>query len=235
MGAQLVTLVFVRWTHVSDTAFRILMRMAVTALDHEKDGRPACLYFGGREPLARALRRPFPEGDSEKAKKARKNIYGDVRRAIKELVEEGAVEIVDTGKYVQVGHRQTYRLHLTVPHTAGRGPNPASGRGQNPPSGRDDSPPQGGDTPPPKEKGGTTGGAKSGGDGRSGHGPTGGAHARESAEQTRERTKSELLGVIDAQAASSAQDKPQRPPAPVCDCGTVLDPDGSCFVCRTAP
>jgi hypothetical protein len=64
--------------------------------------------------------------------------------------------------------------------------------------------------------------------------PSGRAHARESAELTRERQKSELLGVIDAQAAKNAQDKPQRPPAPVCDCGAVLDPDGSCFVCRTA-
>ena len=33
MGARLMTLVLMRWTHVSDRAFRVLSRMATTALD----------------------------------------------------------------------------------------------------------------------------------------------------------------------------------------------------------
>ncbi|MFI5883410.1 hypothetical protein [Streptomyces sp. NPDC051554] len=152
MGAQLVALVLLKWKHLNDTAFRILVRMALTALDHEKDDNPAHLYFGGHELLAMALRRSFPEGDSEQARKARQNILRDVRRSVKELTEQGAIEVVDTGRVVRQGEAKTYRLTLwreggvldpssggvdtpsSVDHSGGVD-TPSSGGVLNPPSG----------------------------------------------------------------------------------------------------
>src|SRR5947207_15797767 len=67
VGAALMTYVLMRWTHVSDGAFRVLTRMAVTALDEPSNGNPAEMYFAGRELLAMSLREPFPTGDDEAA------------------------------------------------------------------------------------------------------------------------------------------------------------------------
>ncbi|GAA3767231.1 hypothetical protein ACFQ0G_26920 [Streptomyces chiangmaiensis] len=86
MGAQLVALVLASWTHLNDTAFRILVRMALTALDKQDGKSPPHLYFGGRDLLAMSLRRPFPEGDTAEAQRARQNIHRDVRRAVKSLL-----------------------------------------------------------------------------------------------------------------------------------------------------
>jgi hypothetical protein len=114
MGASLVGAAFARWTHVSDTAFRVLIRMALTALDSPSaDGKnPAATYWGGRDLLAMSLRRAWPEGDDERSANARKNIHRDVRRALGELVKEGAIEVLDTGRAVRQGNRQVYRLCL---------------------------------------------------------------------------------------------------------------------------
>jgi hypothetical protein len=100
MGAHLVNLALARWApHISDTAFRVLVRMALVALDSESEnGRPAGLYFGGRELLAMTLRC-----------RDRTAALRMVRRAVNELVKAGAVERV--GK-AHTGHRQTYRLTL---------------------------------------------------------------------------------------------------------------------------
>ena len=169
MGAQLAGLVFARWTHLNDTAFRILMRMAITALDQEKDGAPARLYFGGHHFLAESLRRPFPRGDTEEAKKARRYVLRDVQRTTKFLVEDGALEVVDTGRPVRQGEAKVYRLTLwNVSKSAPSAPDCASGEGgvrtlpeggvtalprqqiedsprgvQNPPSGRGENPSSG--------------------------------------------------------------------------------------------
>lgn len=117
MGAQLVAAVLANWTHVSDIEFRILVRMALTALDHPKGDKPAALYFGGRDALALALRRPFPTGDDEASEKARQNIYRDVRRAVTSLIKQGAIECVGEAR---AGRRAEYRL-LLLPD-ARRGP-----------------------------------------------------------------------------------------------------------------
>lgn len=109
MGAQLVAAVLANWTHVSDIEFRILVRMALTALDHPKGDKPASLYFGGHEALALALRRPFPTGDDEASEKARSNILRDVRRAIASLIKQGAIESIGGGR---AGRRSEYRLLL---------------------------------------------------------------------------------------------------------------------------
>ncbi|KUO21467.1 hypothetical protein AQJ91_09025 [Streptomyces dysideae] len=131
MGAQLVALVFARWTHLNDTDFRILMRMALTALDQERDGAPPHLYFGGHRLLAESLRRPFPQGDSEQARKARQNILKDVQRSVKRIAAEGALEVVDTGRVVRQGEARTYKLTLW---TRGGVMSPPSGGVENPPS-----------------------------------------------------------------------------------------------------
>ncbi|MEU4578951.1 hypothetical protein [Nonomuraea sp. NPDC023979] len=115
MGAQLVAAVLANWTHVSDVEFRILVRMALTALDHPKGDRPAALYFGGHEALALALRRPFPTGDDEASEKARQNILRDVRRAVTSLIKQGAIESVGGGR---AGRRAEYRL-LLMPGKSG--------------------------------------------------------------------------------------------------------------------
>lgn len=159
MGAQLVALVLSRWKHLNDTEFRILIRMALTALDQENDGHPPHLYFGGHEFLATALRRPFPEGDDDQARKARQNVLRDVRRSVKGLVDQGAIEVVDTGRAVRQGVAKTYRLTLwssagavtpsSTRHSAG-GDDPSSAGGDDPCSGGVLNPHEQGVTPPPR-------------------------------------------------------------------------------------
>jgi hypothetical protein len=230
MGASLVGAVLARWTHVSDTAFRILTRMALTALDNPSaDGKkPAATYWGGRDLLAMTLRRSWPEGDDEKAQNARKNIHRDVRRAIHELVKEGAVEIVDTGRAVRQGHRQVYRLHLLPGFQEGV---------TSPPEEGSIAPPREGSSPPPEEGGfqhrgggedpsqgvlGTKGGSKEG--------------AEEGCEIIGLRSPRKLsarASATDDDDDEISQAKP-RTPGPTCaGCGAELDPDGSCFICRT--
>ncbi len=212
MGASLVGAALARWTHVSDTAFRILVRMALTALDNPSaDGRkPAATYWGGRDLLAMSLRRPWPEGGDERSMNARKNIHRDVRRALEELAKEGAIEVVDTGRAVRQGNRQVYRLRLLPGLQEGVKAPPQEGAWAPPEEGG--IPHQGGGENPSQGEGGPTRGATEGGeraDVRSPRSPS--ARARE------------------------ADDRISTPrvPGPACgECGAELDPDGSCFVCR---
>ncbi|HXM54563.1 MAG TPA: hypothetical protein VOB72_04175 [Candidatus Dormibacteraeota bacterium] len=99
MGANLVAQVLTHWTHVSDRAFRVLVRMAVTALDKPKDGAPAAVYFAGRELLAMSLR----GGGTEQSR------FRIVSRVVAELIEVGAIERTDSGR---TGHHAVYRLTL---------------------------------------------------------------------------------------------------------------------------
>src|SRR5262245_54468810 len=46
MGAHLVGMVLASWSHVPDRAFRVLVRMAHTALDAAKEDQPSERYFG---------------------------------------------------------------------------------------------------------------------------------------------------------------------------------------------
>jgi hypothetical protein len=102
MGANLVMQVFAGWTHVSDRAFRVLVRMAVTALDNPGKGQPAGIYHGGRELLAMSLR---SEGSDETKFRA-------VKRAVAELTEAGAIDHIATG---WAGQNAVYRLTLSRP------------------------------------------------------------------------------------------------------------------------
>lgn len=102
MGANLVTQVLAHWTHLSDRAFRVLVRMAVTALDRPTLEAPANTYFAGRELLAMSLR---GDGGSEKSR------YRTVARVVAELVEAGAIVRIDGGR---TGHNAVYRLTLSA-------------------------------------------------------------------------------------------------------------------------
>jgi hypothetical protein len=107
MGSQLVAKVFATWApHVGDKAFRVLMRMAHTALDETNERAQACLYFGGPDLLAATM-----PGTGTEASKQR-----IARRALEELVALGAVELVNRAGN---GRRQVYRLTLWDPPKVG--------------------------------------------------------------------------------------------------------------------
>jgi len=100
MGARLVTLVLMRWSQLGDAEFRLLVRMAHTALDERSGGMPAATYFGGHDLLAATLR---SDGGSQTT------LLRRVRKAITLLVEAGAVERVGAARS---GANQVYRLTL---------------------------------------------------------------------------------------------------------------------------
>lgn len=139
MGAQLVTLVLANWTHVSDPAFRVLVRMAVSAFDNPHKGKPASIYNGGRELLAMSLK--SKQGTDETRFRA-------VKRALRELSEEGAIEHVQTG---WAGQNSTYRLTLSGSRKGGL-TRPPVGGSTRPPSGGSKPAKKGGATDPPMEQ-----------------------------------------------------------------------------------
>lgn len=100
MGAELVGLALAHWTHVSDRAFRVLMRMSLTALDKPNKGRPAAVYHGGRELLAMTLR---------SRKGTVRTQYRMVQEALAELSGEGAIQHLQSG---WAGQKAVYRLTL---------------------------------------------------------------------------------------------------------------------------
>jgi hypothetical protein len=120
MGAELVGLALARWTHVSDRAFRVLMRMSLTALDRPSKGRPAAVYLGGRELLAMTLR-------SDKGTAA--THYRAVQRALAELSEEGAIQHLKNG---WAGQNAVYRLTLEGGRKGGSTDHPVGGSTDHP-------------------------------------------------------------------------------------------------------
>lgn len=118
MGARLVGEVLSHWCHLSDRAFRVLVRMSHSALDEATGDEPAAHYDGGWPKLAATLGRAVPGGDDEDSKKARRRAAETVRRAVAEIVTEGAA--VRTTQ-ARPGHRQVYRLTLSPTATVGHG------------------------------------------------------------------------------------------------------------------
>jgi hypothetical protein len=101
MGARLMSLVLSRWTFVSSRAFRVLVRMAHTALDEPSPKQSAGMYFGGRDLLALTLSEY--EDSNPRAR------YRTVSRALAELVEVGAIE---RSGIARAGQNQVYVLRL---------------------------------------------------------------------------------------------------------------------------
>ena len=103
MGARLVSLALARWSYVSDRAFRVLVRMALTALDDPKPDTPPGLYFAGQDLLAMSLRNCGGK---------RESVLRSVRLAIDELIAEGAIERTKQGRS---GQNAVFHLTLEGP------------------------------------------------------------------------------------------------------------------------
>lgn len=102
MGMKLVGMALTKWApHVPDRAFRLLVRMAMTALDEDTTDMPAGLYFGGRDLLAGALR--------AERNGSLKSVERSVERGIRDLIELGAIERTNRAYF---GERAVYRLTL---------------------------------------------------------------------------------------------------------------------------
>src|SRR5262245_30338338 len=143
MGAHLVGMVLASWSHVPDRAFRVLVRMAHTALDAAKEDQPSERYFGGRDLLALTLGQPFPPGDTDDAISARQSAYRTVRRAIEDLTKAAVVEPVGQA---HAGHQPDYRLK-----SRGSPSDLLKGDTGGPPQGDTGGPPQG-DTSGPSRR-----------------------------------------------------------------------------------
>lgn len=129
MGARLVGALVAKHPDLSDRAFRVAVRMALSALDEPRDGRPAHLYFNGWEVLALALGRDLPPaGSADPAERHRRRLASEsVRRAVQELVARGLVEPLGTAHR---GSRQAYRLHFGIPSAPPEDTGPASSSDQ---------------------------------------------------------------------------------------------------------
>lgn len=100
MGARNVSVAFTRWGHLPHAQFKLLVGMALQALDTGSDeGRPPRVYFGGEEGLIAILGR------------SRSTTY-EVLAALKAA---GAIEVLESGRQ---SHRAVYRLALD-PFTKG--------------------------------------------------------------------------------------------------------------------
>lgn len=105
MGMQLVGLVMNNWApHLNDQCFRVLTRMALTALDEANDKYEACLYFAGREPLISVM--------NEADKRDPKALEQAILRSIRKLIKLGAIERLNKPC---PGRRAEYRLTLKTP------------------------------------------------------------------------------------------------------------------------
>lgn len=100
---------------LGNTASRLLVHMALECWDEERGDQAARRYFAGRESSAIALGFLAPDNGSEAAHRA-------VKRAVKELVDSGAIRRVRLGGR---GETSEYELVLdsSRPPAARRGVN----------------------------------------------------------------------------------------------------------------
>ena len=100
---------------LGNAATRLLLHMALECWDEERGEQAARRYFAGRESSAIALGFLAPDNGGEAAHHA-------VRRAVKELIERGAIRRVRLG-----GRGETSEYELLVdsvrPPVVRRGPN----------------------------------------------------------------------------------------------------------------
>ena len=106
MGASLAKEALVRFPDIGYDALRVLMSMALHALDQpSEDGTPPRLYFGGADALLLVLRPHLPDDRRKRAAAKR-----DLARVMEDLVAAGAVSRV--GGKARAENRQTWRLVL---------------------------------------------------------------------------------------------------------------------------
>lgn len=119
MGMKLVGLVLTKWApYVPDRAFRVLTRMAMTALDEASEKMPASLYFGGRDLLIACL-------NAERSGTI-DSLERTLKRAINDLIRLGAIERTNRA---YSGERAVYRLTLEKPIRIDELPVDNSGKG----------------------------------------------------------------------------------------------------------
>lgn len=116
MGVELVGIVSAKYGHLPAGPFKLLVRMAVVALDRpNKIGQPARVYYKGWEDLALALGRDVPPmlalvENAPEIARIRNNVKSEVMRHTRTLVNEGAVQkAVDNPR---TRHRQVWVLTL---------------------------------------------------------------------------------------------------------------------------
>lgn len=113
MGAGLVKAVFACWGHLDPMPKLLLVRMAVSALD---DDTPP-MFWGGRTALATAIGRDVPDAppmtdrsrDADLARKARRDAFKAVERAVQALTRSGAVVLTNRPG---PGERGCYELRI---------------------------------------------------------------------------------------------------------------------------
>lgn len=111
MGIQLAKTVVTRLGSLSGPAYKVLMFMAVTALDKPNSkGQPAGLYFGGRGALAVALGYPV-DVDAAGRELVPIAATSAIKRALKELRDRGLITDMEQAK---TGTNQSYRLNLSA-------------------------------------------------------------------------------------------------------------------------
>lgn len=113
MGSQLARQVSDHWGHLPAGPYKLLMRMALAALDTSTDpAKPPAHYWKGWRDLSVALGRKAPDDDemTPEANTRRRTIQDEVRRHTNTLVTKGAVAraVDNPGR----GTRQVWRLTL---------------------------------------------------------------------------------------------------------------------------
>lgn len=150
-------------TGLTSRAFKVLLRMAATALDKPtKEGRPPNLYFAGEGPLIGVLYGPDAVELAERADtgqklatedlKRLKNMRREVRAAVDELRSAGL--IAPEVEHARTGHRQRFRLVLGL-GAEGQVAHPAEGQIAHPAEGQV-APPRVGKSPTPRTERGPT-------------------------------------------------------------------------------
>jgi hypothetical protein len=213
MGAGNVKLVFTRWGDLPHGPFRVLTFMALVSLDDDHPPR----FWGGRESLVVALGRKLPDEVDEDTKRERQAAFKAARDATTTLTKRGAITVVRTAR---PGQRQEWILNLdrTMVHEK-RAPVVHGKRAQrcteNVRMVHEDRAPE----EEQEDSGLTTGVMEA--DLR--NGGTGSAH-------TRVRDAPDDSSITERSHDTHGQEHSND--GQLCrDCGTVLDPDGSCFVC----
>jgi hypothetical protein len=122
MGIELARLVATTCGGLRGNDYKVLNRMAVTALDRTNArGQAPYLYFGGWDVLAVAIgQQVAPEGLTKSQEE-------QVRRAIRNLKSAGLIEPLEAK--ARAGIRQTYRLRLALSPNESAGHEPPQGVG----------------------------------------------------------------------------------------------------------
>ncbi|MDK1346182.1 hypothetical protein QNO09_23300 [Streptomyces sp. 378] len=126
--------VYAEWKELPHAPFRLLAYMAVVSLDAPDGDIPARRFFAGREAMAVALgSMPPPEDlDDPVVVRERRAAFGRVDRALKVLIEEGAVTRVKAAGHFSNAHyalnvRGASRTTVSVAQDSDHGERGSSG------------------------------------------------------------------------------------------------------------